>query len=127
VAAVRTVPPATLPLQAPLNPPAAVDAAFRTDVERGIATRLRLTPAAIGNQLRAESGATLLNLAKPLGLAQDQLGSLVSDSLRDATTRAAQAGRLTPDQAASDERYWTAQDDGSLVSEASFWFVHDLP
>lgn len=122
-----TAPPATLPSQAPLNPPGPLDAAYRSDVERNIAAHLHLTPTAITSKLRAEPGATLLNLAKPLGLAQDQLASVVSSSLRDATGRAVQTERLTAQQGANEQQYWSAQDDGTLVSEVSYWFVHDTP
>ena len=73
--------------------------------------------------LRATPGSTLMNLAKPLGLAQDDLGLIIIASLDRAADSEARSGRWTTAQAGAEERYWTAQSPGSLITEVSAWFA----
>jgi hypothetical protein len=106
-----------------LTPPIAADAPYRGRVEAGVAGRLHLTPATIAARLRATPGSTLMNLAKPLGLAQDELGPIIIASLDHAADSEARSGRWTAAQADEEKRYWTSRSPGSLITEVSAWFT----
>jgi len=106
-----------------LTPPIAADARYRGRVEAGVADHLHLTPATIAARLRATPGSTLMNLAKPLGLAQDELGPIIIASLDHAADSEAHSGRWTAAQAGAEKRYWTSRSPGSLITEVSAWFA----
>jgi hypothetical protein len=116
-------PPQPVSSSPALTPPIAADARYRGRVEAGVADRLHLTPAAIEIQLRATPGSTLMNLAKPLGLAQDELGPIIIASLDHAADSQARSGRWTAAQADEEKRYWTSRSPGSLITEVSAWFA----
>jgi hypothetical protein len=116
-------PPSGMPSAEPLHPPEPVSTTYRSDTERTIAGRLHTTPDAIARQLHAQPGSTLLNLAKPLGFAQDQLGAVVLAGLDDATGTALRDAALTTDQAARETQFWHAQLASSLITETSYWFL----
>ena len=120
----QTPPPRGIPNAEPLAPPAEVDSAYKTAVESIIAERLHLTIATITQQLRAQPDATLMNLAKPAGLAQDQLSTLIVSAFNTADDNTVRAGHLTQPQADQLTRYWTSQTDASLITEASYWYLH---
>jgi hypothetical protein len=121
--AVQPPPPQPVSSTPALTPPIAADARYRGRVEADVAARLHLPAATIAARLRATPGSTLMNLAKPLGLAQDGLGPIIVASLDDAAGAEARSGNWTAAQAATEQRYWTAQAPGSLITEVSAWFA----
>ena len=116
------LPPQPVSSTPALTPPIAADARYRGRVEAGVAARLHLAPATIAARLRATPGSTLMNLAKPLGLAQDELGPIIIASLDHAEDSEAHSGRWTAAQADAEKRYWTSRSPGSLITEVSAWF-----
>jgi hypothetical protein len=64
-----------------------------------------------------------MNLAKPLGLAEDQLGRIVLSSLNHAADAAVQSGRWTSRQGREEKRFWRSQSAASLITEVSAWYV----
>jgi hypothetical protein len=118
-------PPTGVPSSQPLAPPEPVDAAYRADVERIVATRLHLTVPDITHQLRAQPNSTLMNLAKPLGLAQDQLSATIASAFATADNDATLTRHLTTAQADQLTRYWSSQPDASRITEVSYWYLHD--
>jgi hypothetical protein len=116
-------PPASLSA-APLRPPITPTSAYRAQVEARIAHDLHVSLRSIRSQLRAAPGSTLVSLAKPLGLAQDQLGAIVLTSLDHAVDAAVGSGRWTPAGARKEKRYWMAQSAPSLIAEISRWLVN---
>jgi hypothetical protein len=115
--------PAPDPPGAPMHPPIAVDPPYRSAVEARIARMLHTSPADVRSKLSASPSSTLMNLAKPLGLAQDQLGAIVVRSLGDAARAAVRSGRRPPSAARKEQRYWEAQSAPSLIAEVSRWIV----
>lgn len=121
--AVQPPPPQPVSSISAVTPPIAADARYRGLVEAGVAARLHLAPATITAQLRATPESTLMTLAKPLGLAQDGLGSIIVASLDHAADAEVRSGRWTTAQAGAEKHYWTAQSPGSLITEVSAWFA----
>ena len=115
-------PPQPVSFTPALTPPIAADARYRGRVETGVADHLHLTPATIAARLRATPGSTLMNLAKPLGLAQDELGPIIIASLDHAADSEAHSGRWTAAEAGAERRYWTSRSPGNLITEVSAWF-----
>ena len=107
----------------PPSPPVAADSAYKNAVEAHIAGSLHSTVAQLRSELRANPGAGLESLAKPLGLAEDQLAEIVLAGLDDAASAASRSGRWTADQAQAEKMYWANQSDASLVTGVSSWFV----
>jgi hypothetical protein len=103
-----------------------VAASYRAEVENTVAYRLHTGAAAISQQLRGQPHSTLLILAKPAGLAQDQLAAIITSALNSATIDAERAGHLDTAQAAELTQYWSGQSTPDLVTEASYWYLHDL-
>jgi hypothetical protein len=64
-----------------------------------------------------------MNLAKPTGMAEDQLALAIRDDLNRAADEAVQSGTWTPRQARDEKRFWASQSDGSLITEISAWYV----
>jgi hypothetical protein len=64
-----------------------------------------------------------MNIAKPLGVAQDALGRIVLTSLDNAADSAARSGRWDALAATRQKQYWNAQDPASLIAQASQWFL----
>lgn len=118
-------PPSGMPSAEPLTPPVPVDNSYRADVENSVAERLHTTVAAIYLRLHGQPSSTLLVLAKPAGLAQDQLAAIITSALNSATSDAERAGHLDVAQAAQLTRYWSAQSTPDLITEASYWYLHD--
>jgi hypothetical protein len=119
-------PPAPPPLvssRPALVPPVTADTHYRHIVEARIAARLRLSTRAIRAQFRADPGSTLMNLAKPLGLAEDQLAATVTAALNHAADAAVQSGTWTARQARDEKRFWKAQPVDSLITEISEWYL----
>jgi len=106
-----------------LRPPIPAGAAYRRSVEVGIAARLHTTDANLRSQLRAAPGSTLEILAKPLGLAEDQLGTVTRASLDRAADAAVRSRRWTPAEARKEKRYWSTQSAPSLIAEVSTWLA----
>ena len=117
------LPPQPMSSTPALTPPVAADARYRGRVEADVAARLHLAPTTITAQLRATPRSTLMNLAKPLGLAEDDLGPIIITSLDHAADAEARSGRWTVAQAGAERRYWTAQPPGKLITEVSAWFA----
>jgi hypothetical protein len=108
----------------PLSPPVAADAGYKDAAETRIAGSLHLTAAQVRAQLRANPGSGLENLAKPLGLAEDQLGRIILSGLDQAASQAAGSGRWTAGQAQAEKMYWARQSYTDLVTGVSSWFVN---
>ncbi|GAC1426241.1 MAG: hypothetical protein NVSMB62_23680 [Acidobacteriaceae bacterium] len=106
-----------------VSAPPPVDAGYRRQVEAAVATQLHLTRAAVTSQLRAAPGSTLMNLAKPLGIAEDQLALAIRDDLNHAADAAVQSGTWTSRQAEAEKRFWASQPPGSLITEISAWYL----
>jgi hypothetical protein len=117
--------PSGVPSTEPLQPPVPLDATYHADVENVVASRLHTSVAAIDQQLRAQSNSTLLIVAKPAGLAQDQLAASIISALEIATSDAQQTGRLSVAQAAQLTHYWNSQSTPNLITETSYWYLHD--
>jgi hypothetical protein len=120
--ATTSAPPAPSASSARLSPPIAVSSDYRTAVERQVAVRLHLSPERVRSQLRADPNATVMTLAKPAGLAQDQLASIVLTALRDSGDAAVGSGSWSAQQAEEENGYWASQSQGRLIAEVSVWF-----
>jgi hypothetical protein len=118
-------PPSGVPSTEPLVPPVPLDATYHRDFENVVASRLHTSVAAIDQQLRTQPNSTLLILAKPAGLAQDQLATLITFALNNVTSDAVQTGHLTVPQAAQLTHYRNSQSTPNLITEASYWYLHD--
>src|SRR5262245_56288025 len=105
-----------------LVPPVPPDADYRSAVEDRVAAALHSTTSQLATQLKADERLTLMNLAKPAGIAQDKLVAAISSALKDAADAAARPGRWTAEQANQEKQFWTAQSDPDLISELSRWF-----
>ena len=114
--------PAPIAATTPLSPPVATSPDYRKAVEEKVAGWMRLTPVQIRTQLQADQGATLMNLAKSGGFAQDQLASAILSALNDSADSAARSGTWTAEQANQEKQYWTAQSQADLITEISRWF-----
>jgi hypothetical protein len=106
-----------------LHPPIAVSASFQHDVEASIAGHLHSTLASLHTQLAATPDSTLMNLAKPLGLAEDQLAAIVRSSMAGATDASVRTGRWSHAQGAREKRYWATCADPVLIAEVSHWLT----
>jgi hypothetical protein len=104
-------------------PPVTVDAAYKSAVETSVARSLHRTAAKVRAEFRANPGSGLENLAKPLGLAEDQLARIVLSGLDDAANAASRSGRWTARQAQAEKMYWAKVSDTDLVTGVSSWFV----
>ena len=104
-----------------LSAPIAPDASYRTAAARQIAGALRLDQSELRTRLQADSSATLMTLAKPLGLAQDQLAEIVLAALNDAGDLYVRSGNWSQKQAEAEKAFWAAQTQGDLVAEVSRW------
>jgi hypothetical protein len=94
---------------------------YRTAVEQQVATYLHLDIPQLRTQLRSDPEATLMVLAKPLGLAQDQLAAVVLSALNDATDAAVGSGTWTAQQATREKKFWKIQTWPALITEISRW------
>jgi len=108
----------------PLFPPVAVDAAYKDAVETRVAGSLHLTAAQVRAEIRANPGPGLENLAKPLGVAEDQLASIVLSALDNADSAASRSGTWTARQAKAEKMYWASQSYADLVTGVSAWFAN---
>jgi hypothetical protein len=120
----RQPPSATATSSTQISPPVAVDPAYENAVESRIADSLRLTVAQVRSQLRAAPGSGLENVAKPLGLAQDQLARIVLSGLDGAADSTGRSGRWTARQAQAEKMYWASQSFASLDTGVTSWFVN---
>lgn len=110
------------PSSPPLDPPIALDASDRAAVVEDIAAALHQDPAQVGAQLRSDPSATLMTLAKPLGVAQDRLAEIVLAALIDATDLRESSGAWTQNEVIAEKQFWAAQTQGALIAEVSRWF-----
>jgi hypothetical protein len=108
----------------PLAPPVAVDTAYKSAVETRVAGSLHLTAAQVRAQLRAVPGSGLESLAKPLGLAEDQLARIILSGLDDAASAAGHTGGWTAGQVHAEKMYWASQSDATLDTGVSSWFAN---
>jgi hypothetical protein len=92
-------------------------------VKDQVAQALHLTVAQVTAQLQAEPSPDLRGVAKPQGLAQDQLYRLVLGALQTADDRMVSSGVWTRHQADDEMQYWTQQDQVSLLNGVARWFV----
>jgi hypothetical protein len=115
-------PVAPAPAAAPLSPPVAAQADDRSAVCAQVAAGLHADPAQVTAALRADSNASLMTLAKPRGLAQDQLAELILAALRDRADARLRSRAWTAQQAEQDKQFWSAQPQPDLISEVSRWF-----
>jgi hypothetical protein len=106
-----------------LHPPISTGLTYRADAAAAIASRLHISEANLRSQLRAAPGSTLMNLAKPLGLDQDQLGAVALASLAHAADRAVRSGKWPEAAARKEKDYWKAQPAPSLIAEVSRWLL----
>lgn len=108
----------------PLAPPVAVDAGYKSAVETSVADSLHLTAAQVRAALRAAPGSGLENLAKPRGLAEDQLARYILSGLDGAASAAGHSGRWTARQVQAEKMYWASQSSAALDTGVSSWFVN---
>jgi hypothetical protein len=111
-------PPATAPAA---TPPITLPADYRTTARSAIATRLHTTIDALRTDLAAPS-MTLMTIAKPLGLAEDQLAGALRSALTDTGQTEVRSGTWTPSQAAQVNAYWAAETDPVLITQISQWY-----
>ena len=107
---------------APLSPPIEPPSTYRTAVTTSIVNALHGSPDEITSELQGEPGATLMNIAKPLGIDQDQLTQIVLSALKDAGDARVAAHAWTAQQASQEQQFWVAQSEGGLIAEISRWF-----
>jgi hypothetical protein len=107
----------------PLDPPIALDTSDRAAVVEHVAAALHQDPAQLGAALRSDRSATLMTLAKPMGVAQDRLAEIVLAALREVTDLRGSSGSWTQSQVVAETRFWTAQAHGALIAEVSRWFA----
>jgi hypothetical protein len=62
-----------------------------------------------------------MNLAKPAGIAQDELAAAILSALKDAADAAARSRRWTAEQSDREKQYWNTQTQPGLISEVSRW------
>ncbi|MFI5254888.1 MAG: hypothetical protein ACHQ15_05470 [Candidatus Limnocylindrales bacterium] len=110
------------PSSPPLDPPVALDASDRAAVVERIAAALHQDPDQLGAQLQSDPSATLMTLAKPLGIAQDRLAEIVLAALSDVTDGRGASGSWTQNEVVAEKQFWAAQTQGALVAEVSRWF-----
>jgi hypothetical protein len=113
-------PPAD-PSSAPLAPPTSPEAAYRSRVTQQVTDALQQSRDQLAAQLQADPQATLITLAKPLGIAQDRLAQIVLDALNDAADANGTARLWTPQEVAAEKAFWASQDQGQLIAEVSRW------
>jgi hypothetical protein len=117
------LPPPPNPNARALHPPVAADAAYRRLAVAAVASRLHSTIGQLRAQLAVAPGLTLMNLGKPLGLAEDQLATVVRAGLDSAADANVRAGRWSRATAAKEKSYWNVQPDPDLISEISSWLT----
>jgi hypothetical protein len=116
----RQPPPAVT--AAPLSPPITLTNGYRSDALSRIASALHETSEQIRSYLRAQPSATLMTLAKPAGLSQDQLAAAIRAALTAAGQSQIRSGTWTPSQAAQLATFWSAQPDPAVITQVSQWF-----
>lgn len=92
-------------------------------VEDQVAKGLHLTVAQVTAQLQAEPTLDLRGVAKPQGLAQDQLYRLVLGALQTTDDRMVSSGIWTKHQADEEMQFWTQLDQVSLLNGVARWFL----
>lgn len=112
-------PPAS---SAVLTPPIERPTAYRSDVIETVAGAIHASPDEIRTELGRDTGATLMNVAKPLGLDQDQLAQILLSAVKEAGDAQVSAQTWTTQQAAQEQQFWAGQPEGSLIAEISRWF-----
>ena len=110
------------PSSPPLDPPVALDASDRAAAVERIAAALHQDPSQLGAQLQSDPSATLMTLAKPLGIAQDRLAEIVLAALSDVTDGRAASGSWTQNEVVAEKQFWAAQTQGALIAAVSHWF-----
>ena len=106
---------------APLTPPIEPPSIYRTAVTTSVVNAFHARPDEMRSELQREPGATLMNLAKPLGIGQDQLTTILLTALKDAGDARVAAHAWTTQQAALEQQFWAAQSEGGLIAEISRW------
>jgi hypothetical protein len=106
----------------PLTPPVALTAVYDETVKEQVAQGLHLTVAQVTAQLQADPAADLKRVAKPQGLAQDQLYRLIMNALQVAGDQMVSTGVWTQPQADEEMQYWRNQNAQSLITEITSWF-----
>jgi hypothetical protein len=119
----QQLPPPSASSPGPLSPPVAVSATYKNAVEAQVASSLHLTAAQVRSELRANPGTGLENLAKPRGVAEDQLARIILVGLDSAADAASRSGTWTAHQARAEKMYWADQTYARLDTGVSSWFV----
>lgn len=114
-------PPPPSASSAPLTPPIEAPSIYRTAVTTSVVNALHATLDEMRSKLQREPGATLMNFAKPLGIGQDQLTTILLTALKDAGDARVAAHAWTTQQASLEQQFWTAQSEGGLIAEISRW------
>jgi hypothetical protein len=114
----RPAPPATAPAA---SPPITLPADYRTTALSAIASRLHTSTEALRTDLAAPS-AILMTLAKPLGLAEDQLAATLRSALTDTGQTEVRSGTWTQSQAAQVNAYWSAEPDPVMITQITQWY-----
>jgi hypothetical protein len=105
-----------------LSPPFTLSDAYRSEALSRIATALHKTDDQIRDDLQRQPTATLMTLAKPQGLAQDQLAASIRAALTAAGESQVRSGTWPPSQAAQLRAFWSAQPDPAIITQVSQWF-----
>jgi hypothetical protein len=104
------------------TPPVTVPATMYAIVKAQVAQGMRLTVAQITTQLQADPNASLMTLAKPQGLALDQLHTMLINTLQSASDQSVRVGQWTQQQASDDMNYWKQRGQADLVNDITAWF-----
>ena len=102
--------------------PLTLDPDYQGAVMHDVATSLNRSTTQIRAQLAVQPGSTLMNVAKPLGVAEDALARNLRSALSSATATRVRSGAWTPSQATQLTSFWTAQPDPDLITRISQWF-----
>lgn len=106
----------------PLTPPVPLTAMYDEIVKEQVAQGLHLTVAQVTAQLQADPAADLEGVAKPQGLAQDQLYTLIMNALQVAGDHMVSTSVWTQQQADEEMQYWRNQNQRPLIREITSWF-----
>ncbi len=107
----------------PLTPPVPLTAMYDESVKEQVAQGLHLSVAQATAQLQAEPTPDLRAVAKPQGLAQDQLYTLVLNALQMADDHMVSTDLWTQQQANDEMQYWKRQNQLSLINGVASWFL----
>lgn len=114
--------PSTTAISSPLTPPVPLTATYDEAVKEQVAQGLHLTVAQVRTQLQANPTGDLMQVAKPQGLAQDQVYRLLMNALQIAGDHMVSSGAWTQQQADKETQYWRSQNVQSIIDGVTGWF-----